>query len=83
MKFILPLEIECGETGCASEPGKFCEYAWSQRFGTIHFCYLFSEKDEYKGRYTPLAEKDGWLLRHPRCLAMAKEASSGEKAKDS
>jgi hypothetical protein len=78
-KYILPFKITCGETTCASEPGAFCAYLWTEKFGSVPFCYLFSQRDHYKGRHTALEEKDGWLQRHPDCLALAKKASEGKE----
>lgn len=39
----LIIPIECGETTCASEPGKFCRFLWIQKFGTEFVCGIFSE----------------------------------------
>lgn len=59
----LVLNITCGEKTCASEPGKFCEYVRSKKFGTRWDCYLFGELGNSKDDGT------GWLLRHEDCLA--------------
>lgn len=71
-KRALNLEIECGEITCASEPGKFCRFLTTRRFGTVHFCRLWYDQDE-KGRPLPLDTVDGspegWLKRRPECLA--------------
>lgn len=66
---ILELPIQCGETTCASAPGKFCPQVRTSRFGTAYLCHLFSEQG-HKGRWEELAEKDGWLQRHPDCLKL-------------
>lgn len=66
MKAKLVLDITCGATTCASEPGKFCRFLRTQRLGTESVCQLFSEWG-YKGRI-PLQEKDGWVQRHDACL---------------
>lgn len=71
MKLKLILEIECGEFTCASEPGKFCKFVCTQRFGTENTCHIFSGWGHK--RRIPLdeieeGEKKGWLARHPECL---------------
>jgi len=43
MKYTLELEIDCGKETCAKEPGKFCKYFSTRRFGTIPMCKLFQE----------------------------------------
>lgn len=67
MTKLLQLEISCGETTCASEPGKFCSFLSTRRFGTITYCQIFSEVD-LRGRELPLELKDGWTQRHPLCM---------------
>ena len=64
----LQLQINCGEKTCASEPGKFCRFVRTRKFGTIHFCSLWHDTDD-KGRPVPLEEVDGWLLRRSACFA--------------
>ncbi len=66
MKAKLILNIVCGETTCASEPGKFCKFVRTQRFGTENVCHIFSEAK------STLEEKDGWIQRHKECLKTAK-----------
>lgn len=70
MNKMLAIEINCGDTTCAEEPGKFCRYLRVSRFGSAYHCQLFSEFEEK--RLETLQEKDGWLQRHPRCLAAEK-----------
>lgn len=67
MKFHKTIEIECGETTCASEPGKFCKYLARMSFGRIPVCTFFS--NEIAG-FTRLYEDEpnGWLRRCPQCL---------------
>ena len=73
MKIQIKLDIECGELTCASTPGMFCKYFYTQRFGTIDHCHLFSKMGVYGGLYEPLEVKDGWTLRHPDCLTNCKD----------
>lgn len=75
MKVRIEINIECGENTCASEPGKFCEYAGSMKFGSIPVCMLFNGQDRSGGTsQTILEEKDGWVQRCPAC----KEHSTNE-----
>ena len=69
-KVKLEIIIECGEHTCASEPGKFCRFLGSMRFGTIPLCLLFPDRES---SHTLLEEKDGWLQRCDAC----KEHSHG------
>jgi len=62
---IIRLEINCGENTCASEPGKFCVFLRTNKFGTLYYCQIFHAKDN-RGQPIALEEKDSWLL---RCLA--------------
>jgi hypothetical protein len=62
---ILAIAAKCGETTCASEPGKFCEHKGTVYYGTKHVCRLFPSAEN---AYTVLEEKDGWLLRCEACL---------------
>lgn len=64
-KVVIKLEIECGETTCASEPGKFCRFVGAMRFGTIPICLLFPDRES---PHTRLEDKDGWLQRCPQCM---------------
>ena len=58
------ITFECGETTCASEPGKFCRFLRLARIGTLPMCNLYEVE---------LAEDDGyWLQRCPQCLAECK-----------
>ena len=61
----LSIAIECGKTTCASEPGKFCKFFGTMRFGTIPLCRLFpSEGDSC----TELKDVGGWIQRCDDCL---------------
>lgn len=62
----IKLNLDCGESTCASEPGKFCQFFGSMRFGTIAVCRLFPSDD---GAQTELFEKDGWIQRCEACKA--------------
>jgi len=67
----LTVLIEAGDTTCASEPGKFCKFVGSKRFGSVYVCMLFPESNpghKDSGTDTILKEKDGWLQRCPACL---------------
>ncbi len=71
MKFTVKLEIECGETTCASEPGMFCKYVGAVKFGTVPVCMLFPF--DRGGHYTFLREvtdepRKGWLKRCTACM---------------
>lgn len=63
------IEFETGETTCAVEPGRFCQFLGAKSFGTKPVCMLFGD--------TPLyANKDGWVARCSDCLrAFSKEKS--------
>jgi hypothetical protein len=73
MKFEIRLEIECGETTCASRPGEFCEWFGTRKLGQIPICTLFPTPGSSKHPLTrDLEEKDGWTQRCPECLKAAK-----------
>jgi len=61
------LIFETGETTCAIEKGKFCEFMRVKKFGQAPVCHLFNQG---------LWDKDGgligWLQRCPECLALEK-----------
>lgn len=62
MKRLLMIEIDAGETTCASEPGKFCPWFRTRVFGQIPVCGLFGmdlETSEPDGR--------GWTIRARDC----------------
>lgn len=61
----LQVEIVCGKTTCASEPGKFCFYVSSRKEGTIPICALFPNRSK---TFTELKFENGWLQRCPTCL---------------
>ena len=72
-KKILEIEISCGRTTCATEPGKFCRFTGTARFGTITVCSLFPSD---KHSYTELKDVDGWIIRCEDCMNGEK---NGEK----
>jgi hypothetical protein len=61
----LALTVNCGETTCASEPGKFCHFIGARKFGQAPVCTLFPDDS---GTSTFLKDKDGWVQRCPACL---------------
>jgi len=64
---ILKIKIEAGDKTCASAPGVFCPWMWTQRFGQERICHIFSER-RLKD-YMPLEiGEDGWIQRHPDCI---------------
>lgn len=73
MKHNITLEIECGETTCASEPGKFC-YLFAADLQGDGVCYLYGKVFQ---------NEDGWIDRHPRCLetAVKQKATTTRKRK--
>ena len=62
----LQIKIEAGETTCAKEPGKFCQFFGTMRFGTFPICTLFPSDHDV---FTELKEKDGWVQRCADCKA--------------
>jgi hypothetical protein len=70
--------IESGDKTCAFEPGHFCKWLRTKRFGTIAFCQLFSEQPDSTGsiKVEPLEEENGWLQRHVDCLALEVKGES-------
>jgi hypothetical protein len=72
MKRGIILEIECGETTCASEPGRFCRFLGRQKFGSISVCMLFPDPDG-QGSDTTLRDQDGWIRRCPACMNEAQD----------
>ena len=72
MRRTLKIEIDCGDNLCASEPGKFCEYLGSRRYGTTPVCMLFPQADPNPhnvGGATDLHDVGGWVQRCDACLA--------------
>lgn len=66
----LVIAIECGETTCASAPGKFCQYVRTSHFGKRFSCHLFGALRED----VPL----GWLQRHADCIATERKEGSAK-----
>lgn len=58
MKHNITLEIECSETTCASEPGKFC-YLFASDLGGDGICYLYGKVFQ---------NDSSQIEQHPRCL---------------
>jgi hypothetical protein len=68
---VLKINIKCGKTMCASQPGEFCEYLGSRRYGTTPVCMLFPQADPNPhnvGGTTDLQDVDGWVRRCQMCL---------------
>jgi len=58
------IKINHGETTCASEPGKFCRFLGSKKFGLIPVCLLFGETlDVHHQQH----DKAGWVARCGQC----------------
>jgi hypothetical protein len=81
MMKILEIPIECGEMTCASEPGKFCPYVMTQRWGQDWYCQLFSDTLKKftsadcrrASLSTTKPGEQGWLKRHPKCLELERQ----------
>ncbi len=66
MEKTIVLKIDCGETTCAKEKGKFCQFVGVRRFGTISVCLLFPSESN---SFTDLSENEhGWIARCEACL---------------
>lgn len=61
----LNIQINCGDSTCASKPGEFCNFFATTHFGMTPVCSLFQTEKEF---YTPLNQKDGWVQRCKDCL---------------
>lgn len=70
----LRIKIEAGKKTCAKEPGVFCGYLGSEKFGTTPVCSLFPS-GETREVFTRLETVDGWLRRCPACLSAEKDAA--------
>ena len=62
---ILKINVNCGNTTCASESGVLCEFVSTRHFGTQFVCSLFPTTDCL---FTELKNVDGWLQRCQDCL---------------
>lgn len=60
----IKIKIECGQSTCASEPGKFCAFFGSVKFGLISVCRLFPTDEN---SFTVLEEQNGWVQRCADC----------------
>jgi len=65
------ITIECGETTCASEPGKFCKFLGTKSYGTKSVCMFF--RDEGDDEIILYDSPDGWVRRCPQCLETFKK----------
>ncbi len=59
----LTLLIDCGEKTCASEPGKFCQFAQSNLTGFNVTCRLFGVR-----LHDDQGAMLGWIQRCNECL---------------
>lgn len=41
-EFIINHKVQCGETTCASKPGKFCDHFGPGPFGVMARCHMFN-----------------------------------------
>jgi hypothetical protein len=64
------LDLDCGETTCASSPRQLCPYLASTAFGAHWLCALFLEKDPEGLVSGPrlLTKRDGRVERCAECL---------------
>jgi len=66
VKHTITLTIECGETTCASKPGRFCPYMRTTNFGQRAVCVF-----PFPGEETPIKlfedEPGGWIQRCDAC----------------
>jgi hypothetical protein len=60
----LKVAVNCGKTTCAKEPGKFCQFFGTVKFGQVPVCRLFPTDSE---SFTKLEDKDGWTQRCEAC----------------
>lgn len=63
----LEVAIKAGPQTCASEPGVFCPWMRSRRFGQTFVCGLFDRKELRDQHGVPSGS--GWLQRLPECLS--------------
>ncbi len=68
--------IDCGKKTCASEPGKFCRFIGSRKFGQIAICTLFVAEGRKGMEFVMLDERDGWVIRCDQCI---QHFGTGEK----
>jgi hypothetical protein len=56
--------FEHGTETCVVEPGKFCEWMWQKKFGTVMICHLFEDielEEVDDGKFK------GWIGRCGQC----------------
>jgi hypothetical protein len=63
------VEIQCGESTCAKERGKFCKFFGARDFGTVPVCSLFPSENH---TFTDLEVSNGWVQRCKSCLESTK-----------
>ncbi len=68
----IKFKINCGEKTCASEPGNFCKFFGSIKFGLVPVCMLLPSKhNSYTELFQDHSEGStsyGWTLRCEECL---------------
>jgi len=62
MQQSVTVEIECGKTTCASEPGKFCHLLTPSLTSDAGYCQIFGT----------VQAVDGWIQRDAECMRLAK-----------
>lgn len=72
----ITIELQCGKNTCASEPGKFCQFLGTVRFGTIDVCRLFPDEDT---AWTRLHHVNGWLHRCHACILAERDGAVENK----
>ena len=69
MKRKIVLEIDSDEKGCIDKKSKqWCPFLYTQNFGQVFFCNLWSKDQGRKGRKEPLPEINNCLQRLPECI---------------
>jgi hypothetical protein len=67
------LPNDAGDRSCATAPGEFCRFLVTTNFGTRWRCQIFDPSDTRER--SGLKEVDGWIQRHPGCLAAENQSS--------
>lgn len=64
MKRNLTIEVDCGDSTCASYPGRFCPWLGKRKFNQVQVCMLFN-RDVYVAL--------GWTRRCHACMESEQE----------
>lgn len=67
---VINVRIQAGKTTCGSGDGKFCKHCSWHVTGGGERCDIFGDLNTSK------PNSEGWILRHPDCLAAEKDAES-------